>query len=252
MFHWPKQREKCVNNSAFASHPECNSGRIHSTANVPFPGSVVRIRQYEEKDRDAVRRICCDTGFQGEKIDVVFRDRELFADIATGPYLDYEPEWAFVAENADKVVGYMLASVSSRFVLNRTRTGIAALAGVALRLYSGRYSAHPRSEKFARWLLYRACVEEPRHPPGAGHMHFSIEKAFRGTGVGMQMWKVFERDFAAAGKNHYYGQFLSWRGRNIERVYSRFGFRTYSRKKTSIFEEEIPDLEMICMHKWLP
>lgn len=53
----------------------------------------VRIRPYEQRDYEVVRRICCDTGFFGMPIDTVFKDRELFAELITAPYLDYEPEW---------------------------------------------------------------------------------------------------------------------------------------------------------------
>ena len=41
------------------------------------------IREYRPSDREAVRRLCCDTGFLGEPIDPVYEDRELFADFLT-------------------------------------------------------------------------------------------------------------------------------------------------------------------------
>jgi len=37
------------------------------------------IRGYRTLDREAVRKLCCDTGFLGEPIDPVYEDRELFA-----------------------------------------------------------------------------------------------------------------------------------------------------------------------------
>ena len=41
------------------------------------------IRSYQPSDREAVRRLCCQTGFLGEAIDPVYEDRELFADFLT-------------------------------------------------------------------------------------------------------------------------------------------------------------------------
>ena len=56
------------------------------------------IRPYRPSDRDAVRRLCCETGYLGKAIDPVFEDRELFADYLTRFYTDREPESTFVLE----------------------------------------------------------------------------------------------------------------------------------------------------------
>jgi len=56
------------------------------------------IRGYRRLDREAVRKLCCDTGFLGEPIDPVYEDRELFADFLTTYYTDHEPESCFLLE----------------------------------------------------------------------------------------------------------------------------------------------------------
>ena len=68
------------------------------------------IRNYQSRDRAAVRRLCCETGFLGKPIDPVFEDRELFADYLTAYYTDVEPEAAFVLEQGGTVKGYLLGS----------------------------------------------------------------------------------------------------------------------------------------------
>src|SRR6516162_7813801 len=75
----------------------------------------VTMRSYRRADRQTIRQICCDTGFLGKPVDAIFQDRELFADLFTKPYLEHEPEWALVAEAEDRVVGYLLGSVSKHF-----------------------------------------------------------------------------------------------------------------------------------------
>ena len=60
--------------------------------------SNVHIRKFCGSDREAVRQLCCDTGFLGQPIDPVFEDRELFANYLTRYYTDAEPEAAFVVE----------------------------------------------------------------------------------------------------------------------------------------------------------
>ena len=63
------------------------------------------IRSYRPSDREAVRRLCCQTGFLGEPIDPVYEDRELFADFLTTYYTDHEPESSFVIEREGELYG---------------------------------------------------------------------------------------------------------------------------------------------------
>jgi hypothetical protein len=76
---------------------------------VALPPGIT-VRQYEARDREAVRRLCCETGFLGKAIDPVFEDRELFADYLTAYYTDIEPEAAFLLEQNGIVKGYLLGS----------------------------------------------------------------------------------------------------------------------------------------------
>ena len=68
------------------------------------------IRSYRASDREAVRRLCCQTGFLGEPIDPVYQDHELFADFLTTYYTDHEPESSFVLELDGEIRGYLLGS----------------------------------------------------------------------------------------------------------------------------------------------
>src|SRR5580765_5486301 len=68
------------------------------------------IRGYRASDREAVRKLCCETGFLGEPIDPVYQDRELFADFLTTYYTDHEPESCFLLEVDGEISGYLLGS----------------------------------------------------------------------------------------------------------------------------------------------
>src|SRR5262249_61326802 len=68
------------------------------------------IRGYRRSDREAVRKLCCDTGFLGDPIDPVYEDRELFADFLTTFYTDHEPESCFLLEFEGEIRGYLLGS----------------------------------------------------------------------------------------------------------------------------------------------
>jgi GNAT superfamily N-acetyltransferase len=212
----------------------------------------VRVRQYQDLDREEVRRICCDTGFLGNPIDRMYHDRELFADLFTNPYLDYEPEWTLVAESAGRVVGYLTGSVDPHFNRTLMRSGFQTACKMVSRLITGKYSQHPRSEQFVRWVLTRGLKEQPKHPDGASHLHANLEKPWRWGALARRLLTTFESMLLAVGVNHYYAKFFSCPQRNPERLYDRLGFQIYDRMQTTIFRPEIPDtVYIICVQKRL-
>ncbi|MEJ2672742.1 MAG: hypothetical protein P8168_11200, partial [Deltaproteobacteria bacterium] len=212
----------------------------------------VQIRQYQESDRTAVRWICCETGFLGRPIDPIYRDRELFADLITNPYLDNEPEWAFVAESGGQVVGYLLGSVSPHFSRTLMLSGFHTACKMLTRLLTGKYSDHPRSEQFVRWLLTKGFKEQPNHPEDASHLHLNLEKEFRRGIVALRLWSNYEDRLRAVGLSHYYGEFFSCAQRKPETMYARYGFKLYDRSITTMFQPEIPDpVFIVCAHKIL-
>lgn len=210
------------------------------------------IRPYREEDRKAIRRICCNTGFLGNPVDSLFKDRDLFADLFTKPYLLYEPEWTLVAEDEGRVVGYLLGSVRRNFDLLLMQSGFQTASKMIFRLASGRYANHPRSRKFIRWLFTNGLWEQPKHPPNAAHLHFDVEKDYRGHSIARHLWEIYEEKLLSAGVKRCYGAFFSHRQRRPEVVYRRYGFRVFDRKRTTLFEPEIMDpVEVVCVHREL-
>jgi hypothetical protein len=211
---------------------------------------VVRIRDYTPADKEAIRHLCCETGYFGEPIDSVFVDREIFADLFTKPYLDYEPQWALVAEAEGRVVGYLLGSVSPNFDRLQLRSGFTTTMKMLFRLACGRYSHHPRSRQFVRWLLFSGYSEQPKHPRNAGHLHYDIEKAYRGGNTGRRLWQEFIRRAKAAGVKTCYGSFFSHPKRRPEVAHSHYGFEVFDRRRTTMFAPEIKDtVEVVCVAK---
>jgi GNAT superfamily N-acetyltransferase len=208
------------------------------------------IRPYRLEDRAAIRRICCDTGFLGNPIETIFSDREIFADLFAGPYLDYGADWAWVADAGGRVVGYLLGSVSLYFNYTLLYSGFQTTMKIITRAATGRYSRHPRTRHFIRWLLINGYREQPRHPENAAHLHLNLEKKYRGCGLGLRLWRTYEEQLEEAGIQNCYGAFFSRPDRRPETVYSRLGFSVYDRKLTSIFQPEVTDpVEVVCVQK---
>jgi ribosomal protein S18 acetylase RimI-like enzyme len=71
------------------------------------------IRKFEKKDREAVRKIACDSAFMGEPCEIFFSGRDFLADILTLYFTDYEPQSSFVAEIDKNVGGYLIGTRDS-------------------------------------------------------------------------------------------------------------------------------------------
>jgi GNAT superfamily N-acetyltransferase len=210
----------------------------------------VTIRSYRRADRQTIRQICCDTGFLGKPVDAIFQDRELFADLFTKPYLEHEPEWALVAEAEHQVIGYLLGSVSRHFEAKLMCSGFQTVMKMLFRLALGQYREHPRSRQFIAWLLSAGMREQPKHPPGAAHLHFDVDRRYRGRGIGQRFWEVFEERLRQTGIPRCYGAFFSHPRRRPEWVYARFGFSIFDRRRTTLFTPEVLEpVEVVCVHK---
>jgi len=70
----------------------------------------VIIRRYAQRDRDFVREIAWETAFMGKPASIFFEDKKLLADFLTLYFTDYEPGSCFVAEENDKVIGYLIGA----------------------------------------------------------------------------------------------------------------------------------------------
>src|SRR5438093_4322188 len=159
----------------FSSDSFAFTGRFAQTTKtsdqVTKSDKSLTIRSYRPSDRDAVRRLCCQTGFLGEPIDPVYQDHELFADFLTSYYTDHESESSFVLEVDGEIRGYLLGS--RRPLFNQF---YALQQNVVLCLRSlARYpSYNQRSRRFVRWVISHGWREVPAAPRRVPHFHINL------------------------------------------------------------------------------
>jgi hypothetical protein len=196
---------------------------------VALPSGIT-VRQYEARDREVVRRLCCETGFLGKAIDPVFEDRELFADYLTAYYTDIEPEAAFLLEQNGIVKGYLLGS---RRPQRRQFYGFFQ----NLRLFFIGMSRYPRynaaTRAFIRWILNQSWREVPAAPRRTAHFHINVlpeAQSLAGTYVLMTTYFDFLR---SRGEKEVFGQMVTFESRRGTKVLERFGFRVVERKEIS-------------------
>lgn len=184
-----------------------------------------------------MRHVCCETGYSGDPIDPVFRDREVFADFFTRYYTDYEPENALVLEAGGKVVGYLLGSTRTRFHpwASMYLMVFRIAPKVVWRLSTGQYNQASRN--FLWWSLTRGGKETPAAPSNTAHFHFNLLPDYRNAGKGLALWKTFQDKLTAKNVKKVYGQIQTFDDRRSQRAFERFGFYEYDKKEMTKFRD---------------
>ena len=71
------------------------------------------IRPYRPADHDAVYDVCVRTGAASQDARGLYSTDDLVPDIYAGPYLLLEPDLAFVLDNGQRAVGYVIGTADT-------------------------------------------------------------------------------------------------------------------------------------------
>ena len=72
--------------------------------------SGIIIRNFKPEEKKAIREISVQSSIFGEYTDQKLLNEEIIADLLTSYFIEYEPQFCFVAEKNSEVVGYLLGS----------------------------------------------------------------------------------------------------------------------------------------------
>lgn len=190
----------------------------------------VVIRPYRQSDRRAVRTIACDTAARGEPVEHFFHDREVFADLITRYYTDWESHALWIAEHEGQVVGYLTGCLDGRRY-HRLMAWNILPATVIRGLWRGAL-LHPGT-----WRLFKAALTTWRRgglrrthllDEYPAHLHVNVQRGFRGQRVGERLVRQFLQQAALAGQG---GVHIAVRGDNAAacRFFERHGFTERTR-----------------------
>ncbi len=216
------------------------SAAIEAEAAEAGAGKRFTIRHYEARDREAVRRVCCDTGFLGRPIDPLFEDRELFADYLTRYYTDKEPESSFVLEKGGEIRGYLLGCRRPGYnqAFNAYHNVWLLCRGV-WRYFAKPYNA--ASRRFARWILTQAWKEVPASPKRTPHFHINLLEDARSVAETRELIDSYLGYLRGRGEKSVYGQMVVFENRRSERMFARYGFKVLNRAVVTKYKEQNPD-----------
>jgi ribosomal protein S18 acetylase RimI-like enzyme len=198
----------------------------------------IHIRPYEPRDRDAVRKLCCETGFLGKPIDPVFEDRELFADYLTSYYTDVEPESCFVMEHDQEVKGYLLGSRRPfRQQVHSFFQNLSLFVRAAVRYH--RYK--PATKEFIAWILKNSWKEVPAAPRRTAHFHFNVLPEAQGVAGTRLLMNAYFQYLEACGEKAVFGQMVTFESRRGAKVLERYGFRVIERRELTKWKDKHPE-----------
>ena len=215
-------------------------------------GKEFVVRKYQPQDRARTRWICSETGFIGKPQEAVFIGREVFADLWSKYWTDYEPENALVAEVEGQVEGYLLGCLDSARQEKIWNKEI--LPGVARRLLLPSWWKHQKNRKFIRaWVRSNRLGEfkVPKdelfktHP---AHLHTNIgDPAFRGQGLGKALMLVY---FDHLRRHNLSGLHLGTTDHNREAIpfYHYMGFKVLHKNRLTLYDHAIDDPPMYLLY----
>lgn len=190
--------------------------------------SRIQVRPYRAADREAVRRICADTGFLGQPIDRLFEDRELFADYLTGYYTRFEPDALLVCELHGEVRGYLMGC--RRPLLKQSYQLLANLVVATKALYRCLRRPYNRASRdFMRWILINSWREVPVTPRNTPHFHMNVLADARSVRTTRTLIRTFLDFLRLHGCQAVYGQMITYSGRRTVSLFKRYGFRVMDR-----------------------
>lgn len=183
---------------------------------------ISSIRPYRDSDWDAVYDVCVETGNAGQGVRGRYSSDDLVPDIFAGPYLTLEPQHAYVLDNGDRAVGYVIGAA-------HTAEFVAAYRATWLPRLRERYrppSGPPVTEEDYRLdaMFHPERLLLPVLDAHPAHLHINLLAGYRGSGHGRELISTFLASVAAAGAA---SCFLQVRTVNVsaQRFYAKTGWR---------------------------
>jgi ribosomal protein S18 acetylase RimI-like enzyme len=178
------------------------------------------IRPYRAGDRAAVGDICVRTADNGGDSRALYPDLDLMPTLFAWPYVDFEPELAYVLDDGERAVGYIVGTADTPAFVKRFREEW--LPAVAERFPAP--TTQVTSTDFMLGLLHdpdRMVVQEVADFPA--HLHIDLLPGVQGGGYGRGLMNAFLTGLGSAGVDRVH-LCMGRENTNARAFYDRLGF----------------------------
>ncbi|WP_372348239.1 GNAT family N-acetyltransferase [Streptomyces sp. KL116D] len=150
------------------------------------------VRPYEKSDRDRIAEICVKTAHEGQDSSQIYPDHDLMPSIFALPYVELEPELAFVLDDGEgQAVGYVLGAADTAGFADRYRADW--LPRVADRYPAPTREARTPSEEMIGLLHTPERMVRPELGAYPAHLHIDLLPRWQGNGHGRTlMWALLD------------------------------------------------------------
>jgi ribosomal protein S18 acetylase RimI-like enzyme len=150
------------------------------------------IRPYRPADREALDDICIRTAHNGQDSRPVYADPTIFPTIFAAPYVELEPELAFVLDDGrGRAVGYILGTADTPRFVEAFRTKW--LPRVADRHPEPAGAPSTPDEAMIALLHHPERMIVPEAAGYPAHLHIDLFPAWQGQGHGRELMRTFLR-----------------------------------------------------------
>lgn len=194
----------------------------------------IKIRKFESRDTQAVRKISFDTAFMGEPAAAFFEGEALFSEALTLYFTGYEPQSCFVAEADSQVIGCLIGAKDK--ALSEKVFGKKIAPGLFCRaLREGTLLKKKNIVFFSRCLLDMIMgkfVAPDFNKEYPATLHINISKGFRGRDIGTDLISAY-LDYLK--KEGVVGVHLATMSDSAANFFSRLGFNLLHKSSRSYF-----------------
>lgn len=153
----------------------------------------VEIRPYRSLDRADVYDVCVRTAAAGGDATGVYSTDDLMPDVFAGPYLEFQPDLAFVVDSGDRVAGYVIAAADTRDFVRRVRAEW-------LPAFAEKYREHEPADD---WVVAMGLDPErmlvPEVDAYPAHLHIDLLPELQGQGWGRALIDTLRAELVSRG-----------------------------------------------------
>lgn len=169
--------------------------QVAHDAHVPItdtsttPTAWPTVRQYRPEDRDALYDVCVRTAHEGGDARGVYPDPDLMPTIFAGPYAHLEPELAFVLDNGERAVGYIVGAADTAAFAKTFRTDW--LPAVAERFPAVQGPPRTLADEMTLLLYNPERMVVPELADYPAHLHIDLLPEYQRQGHGRTLTETF-------------------------------------------------------------